>query len=408
MAENYKSSFSSKYKRVTTLRSSCSLFSIKSKLLENAIPNKSDVLFIYDKPSSSKKSQVTQYLDMLKHQQSISSFSVAMITQPDEVDSRSDFDNVIKIIKKVRLKRKDIVIVLGEKETIDLVNFTASMYRRGLQCIRIYLSETVAMKAMRQGNCTSVRVLGPQGECLSIWSNNNYSTNHVFACHESIVQPPDHKGTVLLENRNNGGSEFDIYYKYNLLKSEAKELVSLVKNRESVVIIFDPYRGFKINQLKYFFNKQVSEGSISDYQLIPLRVTEHNKSIETSLALIETLNLLNINKDDLIVVFGGGAIMDVVGYAASLFNKFGLDYIRVPTTLVGMIDAGIGLKVGVNYGGSKNFIGDYYPPLACFVDISFLDSLPREEISCGLSEAIKIAAVKDKSLYDHIVRYFHH
>jgi 3-dehydroquinate synthetase len=90
--------------------------------------------------------------------------------------------------------------------------------------------------------------------------------------------------------------------------------------------------------------------------------------------------------------------MDVVGHAAALYLG-GVRYVRIPTTLVGIIDAGVGLKVGVNYGARKNFLGAYYPPVACLCDGGLLDTLPPEEIRCGLSEAIKIAAVKDATLF---------
>jgi 3-dehydroquinate synthetase len=93
--------------------------------------------------------------------------------------------------------------------------------------------------------------------------------------------------------------------------------------------------------------------------------------------------------------------MDIVGYAAYLYSG-DTPYVRVPTTLVGMIDAGIGLKVGVNVNGHKNLMGAYHPPLACVCDTSFLETLALPEIRCGLAEAIKISMVCDRGLFELI------
>ncbi|KAH8692520.1 3-dehydroquinate synthase-domain-containing protein, partial [Phaeosphaeriaceae sp. PMI808] len=99
--------------------------------------------------------------------------------------------------------------------------------------------------------------------------------------------------------------------------------------------------------------------------------------------------------------------MDIVGFAASMLQG-GIPYVRIPTTPLGMIDAGVGVKVGVNFGGKKNFIGRYYAPVACFNDHeSFLCTLPVRELACGLVEAIKMAIAKTPhilTLIEHLHR----
>lgn len=102
---------------------------------------------------------------------------------------------------------------------------------------------------------------------------------------------------------------------------------------------------------------------------------------------------------------GGSTLTDIVGFAAALYQG-GITYIRIPTTFVGLIDAGVGLKVGVNFGDRKNFLGTYYPSTQCLCDKLFLQTLPIEEIRCGLSEAIKIALVKDASLFALIEEHY--
>ncbi len=89
--------------------------------------------------------------------------------------------------------------------------------------------------------------------------------------------------------------------------------------------------------------------------------------------------------------------MDVVGLAANLFRR-GVPYVRVPTTLIGLVDAGVGVKTGVNRGKHKNRLGTYFAPTATLVDPSFLISLPPRHIRNGLAEVVKIALVKDAEL----------
>jgi 2-epi-5-epi-valiolone synthase len=93
--------------------------------------------------------------------------------------------------------------------------------------------------------------------------------------------------------------------------------------------------------------------------------------------------------------------MDIAGFAAALYRG-ATPYIRVPTTLVGLVDAGVGFKVGVDAEGRKSLIGAYHPPAACLCDPEFLATLPAAELRCGLAEMIKIAAISDRSLFDQI------
>jgi 3-dehydroquinate synthetase len=106
-----------------------------------------------------------------------------------------------------------------------------------------------------------------------------------------------------------------------------------------------------------------------------------------------------IGREGIIMAVGGGITLDVAGMAASLFRR-GIRYVRVPTTLVGMIDAGVGIKQGVNFASKKNLLGSFYPPLGCVNDSSFLRTLPRRHLACGVAEMIKIALICDQTLFE--------
>lgn len=109
-------------------------------------------------------------------------------------------------------------------------------------------------------------------------------------------------------------------------------------------------------------------------------------------------------RNGLIVAVGGGVIMDTAGFAAAIFRR-GIGYIRVPTTLVGMIDVAVGIKQGVNAHGKKSLIGAFYPPVASINDYSFLQTLPAGELICGMAEMIKMALIRDQSLFEMIEKH---
>ncbi|MEJ3745888.1 iron-containing alcohol dehydrogenase [Actinomycetes bacterium KLBMP 9797] len=137
----------------------------------------------------------------------------------------------------------------------------------------------------------------------------------------------------------------------------------------------------------------------SGHTVVPVVSSAHAKTLGHVGELLTTARRLGLGRDDRIVAVGGGMLLDLVGTMALLYQGE-TPYLRVPTTLVGLIDAGVGLKVGVDVNQRRNLLGGYQPPLACLCDTAFLRTLPPAEIRCGLAEAIKIAMVADGSLLD--------
>lgn len=129
-------------------------------------------------------------------------------------------------------------------------------------------------------------------------------------------------------------------------------------------------------------------------------IGEADKSVAQVLDLVADLDELGIRRRaDLIVAVGGGVLMDVVGFVASIYRR-GTPYLRVPTTLVGLVDAGIGVKTGVNAHGKKNRLGSYWPPRGVLLSPVFLPTLSDREMRNGLAEIIKMAVVADAGLFE--------
>lgn len=104
-----------------------------------------------------------------------------------------------------------------------------------------------------------------------------------------------------------------------------------------------------------------------------------------------------------LIAIGGGVTLDTVGLAAALYCK-GIGYVRVPTTLIGLIDAGLGVKQSVNFAQRKNLLGAFYAPTAVINDRRFLATLPAAQLACGLAEIVKIALIRDADLFEILLR----
>ncbi len=115
--------------------------------------------------------------------------------------------------------------------------------------------------------------------------------------------------------------------------------------------------------------------------------------------VLEAVNIQGIDRHSYIAAVGGGAVLDMVGYAAAVAHR-GIRHIRIPTTVLSQNDSGIGVKNGINYQGKKNFLGTFAPPVAVFNDLQFLLSLNNRDFRSGISEAIKVALIKDPLFFD--------
>lgn len=148
-------------------------------------------------------------------------------------------------------------------------------------------------------------------------------------------------------------------------------------------------------------------GLIGDYfsrngietEMLILSADEGAKEITTVFTVLDKIIEMKLQRrSEPIIAIGGGVLLDIVGLAASLHRR-GMPYVRVPTTLIGLIDAGIGVKTGVNYGIHKNRIGAYYSPYAVLLDSSFLSTLDERHIKNGMGEILKMALIKDGILF---------
>ncbi len=124
-------------------------------------------------------------------------------------------------------------------------------------------------------------------------------------------------------------------------------------------------------------------------QSVVIPAGESSKSWAAAQNVIDALSTRGAKRRTALVALGGGVIVDMVGFVASVFMR-GLPYINVPTSLLGQLDAAIGGKTGIDYDGSKNLLGAFYHPAAVLIDPELLSTLPEREIRSGLAEAVKV------------------
>jgi len=134
-------------------------------------------------------------------------------------------------------------------------------------------------------------------------------------------------------------------------------------------------------------------------KLLVLPTDEEHKNMDMVLTIADAIHELGLDRRlDPVIAIGGGVCMDIVGFAASIYRRR-TPYIRVPTTLMGYVDASIGAKSGVNFAGKKNKLGAYLPPALALLDRSFLATLDQRQLSNGAAEIAKMALVKDPELF---------
>ena len=111
----------------------------------------------------------------------------------------------------------------------------------------------------------------------------------------------------------------------------------------------------------------------------------------------------HLDRHSYLIAVGGGALLDVAGFAAATAHR-GVRHVRIPTTTLSQADSGVGVKNGLNAFGQKNFIGTFTPPFAVINDFQLLATLPPRDKRAGYVEAVKVACIRDAAFFDQLER----
>ncbi len=177
--------------------------------------------------------------------------------------------------------------------------------------------------------------------------------------------------------------------------SQLLSIGSQGKHARRIVIVDRKVSSFYLNEITNYFDSHNV-----NYHLLFIDSIEQNKNMKMLLFLLENIERFGLTrKSEPIIAIGGGVLLDIVGLAANLYRR-GVPYIKVPTTLLSLVDASVGVKTGINFEERRNRLGTYHPPAAVYCDSYFLKTLEPIETTSGLGEIFKMAIVKDIKLFN--------
>ena len=188
--------------------------------------------------------------------------------------------------------------------------------------------------------------------------------------------------------------EYQISYAPNLFDLENQSLLEPnASSRRLVFVDSNVYKNFSEIINTYF------EINSPDSTVISVEANETLKTLDHSLILIKHMEDFGLlRRSEPVIAIGGGSLLDSVGFACSIYRR-GVPYIRVPTTLLGIVDVSVAIKTGINHLGRRNRLGTYYPPAAVFLYRKFIETQSDREICNGLGEILKLAIIEDLSLF---------
>ncbi len=167
-----------------------------------------------------------------------------------------------------------------------------------------------------------------------------------------------------------------------------EELALLMKDRSRVAIVVSSAMRSRIGSI---------EANDTEMQVFEIPDGESGKDARVLESLWNQLGSAGFTRSDLVVAIGGGATTDIAGFAAATWLR-GIDWIAIPTTLAGMVDASVGGKTGMNSALGKNLVGAFHSPVAVLVDLKWLESLSDRDFAAGLAEVVKCGFIVDREI----------
>lgn len=192
------------------------------------------------------------------------------------------------------------------------------------------------------------------------------------------------------------GAEYDVCIDRDLKQSIADYLNDYSKNRKVIIVTDDHFKDHYARHLQTLLEEMNFE-----VQLHVMKGGKISKSFSEVLKIYGVLEIYNFARDSTLIALGGGVIGDLAGFAASTWYR-GMNMLHVPTTLMGMVDSSIGGKVAINFRETINAVGNYYHPIANFMDIDLVDTLPERDYISGLAEVVKCGLIADTDLLDYM------
>ncbi|RUP01352.1 MAG: sedoheptulose 7-phosphate cyclase [Mycobacterium sp.] len=189
--------------------------------------------------------------------------------------------------------------------------------------------------------------------------------------------------------------EYDLLYVDHVFAPDNTELADSYREYGRALAVVDDtvYQIYGDAMRSYFSHHDI------ELTVIPVQIRETAKSLETYEQIVTRFDAFGLVRTEPVLVVGGGLTTDVAGFACASYRR-NTPYIRIPTTLIGLIDASVSIKVAVNHGKHKNRLGAYHASEKVLLDFSFLKTLPEDQVRNGMAELIKIAVVGNAEIFE--------
>jgi 3-dehydroquinate synthetase len=188
---------------------------------------------------------------------------------------------------------------------------------------------------------------------------------------------------------------YEVRIREHVFRPDRTDVLEIGSGRRRFVVVDHAVDLLHGAGIRAYFDHHGVESTV-----LTVRADESAKDFGTAARIVEALDAFGLaRRREPLIVVGGGVLTDIVGLVASLYRR-GTPFVRVPTTLVGLVDAGVGAKTGVNFNGHKNRLGTYAPAALTLLDRFFLATLARRHVSNGIAEILKLALIKDARLFD--------
>ncbi|KQN88634.1 3-dehydroquinate synthase [Arthrobacter sp. Leaf69] len=201
------------------------------------------------------------------------------------------------------------------------------------------------------------------------------------------------ESTVIKVTGQTPGENYDVVVGRGLLAS----LPGLLGERVKRVLVIHP------RALRLTGDTVREELAAAGYTALTAEIpdAEEGKHIEVASFCWQVLGQNDFTRSDAVVAVGGGAVTDLAGFVAATWLR-GVKVIHMPTSLLGMVDAAVGGKTGINTAEGKNLVGAFHPPAGVLVDLDTLDTLPKNEMISGMAEVIKCGFIADPAILELI------
>jgi 3-dehydroquinate synthase len=188
--------------------------------------------------------------------------------------------------------------------------------------------------------------------------------------------------------------EFKLTYSADIFNPQNQDIASITDSKRRIVIVDSEVHRLYESQIHYYF-----ETLDIELVLLAINCKEENKTWDNTDTILKFFEVNGVLRREPVLAIGGGVLLDIVGFACSIYRR-GIPYIKIPTTLLAIVDASVGSKVGVNHLGRRNRIGAYYPPIATYIDKKFIKTQSEREIVNGIAEIFKLAVIKSPELFE--------